>query len=51
MSPDQMAEKGLIKQEHLEVQMSLPRSRRLFDREQEHMIVEEQGSEAKCHVS
>lgn len=34
-----MTEKGLIKHEHLEVQMSLPWRWKLFDGEQEHMIV------------
>ena len=36
-----MAEKGLIKHEHLEVQMSFLWSRKLSDREWEHMTVKE----------
>lgn len=38
-----MAEKGLIKHEHLEVQMSFLGSWKLFDREREHMTAEGAG--------
>lgn len=47
-----MAEKGLIKHEHLEVQLSFLGSWKLFDRDWEHMTAEGAGlRSAKFHAS